>query len=115
LALRAQPPVRARVRAGARHPLPVAGVVGYVAVDQMLEEVRRADAPIDPELLRQEGSGDEARAVVHEPLLQQLAHAGVDEWMSGTAFPPGCQRLRVVTPGALARPQVLVGELRARG
>ena len=56
-------------------PLPVADVLGDVAVEQEIEEVPRALAPVDPEILDEERGGDHARPVVHPALGPQLAHA----------------------------------------
>ena len=92
-------------------PLPVAVVVGLVAVEQVAHEVALAPSPVDPQVFRQEGSDDQPRAVVHPALAQELAHAGVDERVARAALLPGLERLLRVGPLDLA---VALLVLRAR-
>ena len=103
LADRVESPVRPRVGAGARDPLPVAAVRGGVSVEEVLHEVRGADAPVDPELLDEEGGGDEPLAVGDPALGEQLAHRGVDERVAGVALLPRGDRVGVVAPDAATR------------
>ncbi len=65
-----------------------------------------ADAPVDPELLDQEGGGDEALAVGDPALGEQLSHAGVHERVAGAALLPGGGRVGIVAPGAATGMQV---------
>ena len=64
LADRVENPVRAGVVAGARHPLPVADVVGEVGVHQQLLEVRSALSPVDPQGLGEKRGDDQAGPIV---------------------------------------------------
>src|SRR5690606_3142405 len=77
--------VRAGAVARSGDPLPVARVVGDVAVDEPVAEVTQAVPPVDAEVAGQERRGDEARAVVHEALAVQLAHARVHDRDAGGA------------------------------
>ena len=81
-------PVRARVRPGPGHPLPVAAVVRDVAVDEQVGEVGGARAPVQVQVLREKRRGDEAGAVVHESFLAQLSHPRVDERIARAAVLP---------------------------
>ena len=75
----------------------------------------RADAPVDPEILRQERRRHEPGAVVHPALAGELAHPGIDERKPRAALLPGRQRLGVVDPLVPARAQVLVRRLGTGG
>ena len=72
------PVQRSRIDADRRDPLPVAVVVGDVAVEQIAHEVLLAPAPVDVQVLDQKARRDQPRAVVHPARRGQLAHAGVD-------------------------------------
>ena len=93
-------------------PLPVAVVVGLVAVDQQAHEPALAPAPVDPEVLGQERADDEPGAVVHPALAPQLAHAGVDQRVAGAPLHQASNGLLGVAPPDRAAVAVL--ELRAR-
>ncbi|HLM62849.1 MAG TPA: hypothetical protein VK306_01000 [Acidimicrobiales bacterium] len=55
-------------------------VVGrQVAVDEVVHEVHGAPVPVEMEVLHEEAGDDHAHPVVHPPLGQELAHAGVDD------------------------------------
>ncbi len=99
--------VRARVNACSRYPLPVAGVVRDVAVDEQLEEKLRSSPPIDPERLRQERRDEQAPAVVHPPLGAKLPHRCIDNRVTGSSVSPGRQRVFVVDPIAVAAVRVV--------
>jgi hypothetical protein len=64
-------------------------------------------APVDPQVLREERAGDQARAVVHPPLARELAHAGVHDRIAGAAVLPRLERLVVVRPPDGARAVVV--------
>ena len=59
-----------RVDAGSRDPLPVADVLGDVAVEQQVEEVARALPPVDAEILDEERRGDERARLCIQPSLR---------------------------------------------
>ena len=104
--------IRPRVDSRPRDPLPVAAVVRHIAVDEQTGEVRRAQPPVEVEVLGQERRRQQARAVVHEALARELAHAGVDDRVARATVLPGRQRLGVVAPAMAARAEVGVRDLR---
>ncbi len=107
--------VRSRVDPGAGDPLPVAHIVRDVAIDEQVCEVRGAEAPVEREILCQEGGGEQSRAPVHPALARELPHAGVDDRHAGATLPPRCQPGRIVAPAEAARAEVearRVGALR---
>ncbi len=53
-----------------------------------LEEVRRAPAPVDAEVLGQERAGEQAGPVVHPALPVELAHPGVHDRAGRSALRP---------------------------
>ena len=57
-----------------------------------------ARAPVEVQILGQEGADDQAAAVVHPARGEQLAHRGVDHRVAGAARAPGVEPLRVVVP-----------------
>ena len=80
--------VRRGVRACPGDPLP-AVVVGWdVAVVEVLEEEPGAPGPVEMEVLDEEAGDDHPHPVVHEPLGDELAHAGVDDRNAGAAGAP---------------------------
>ena len=66
-----------------------------------------AEAPVEVEVLAQEGRGDEARTVVHPALARELAHARVHDRVPGHALLPARERLRVVEVAVAARTQIV--------
>jgi hypothetical protein len=72
-----------------------------------------APAPVDPEVLRQEGAHDEPGAVVHPALAQELAHARIDEGKAGLARAPALEAPPRVAPPQPAAAVALL-ELRPR-
>ena len=90
--------VRCRVEPGAGHPLPVAGVGGQVAVDQVPAEPALAAAPVDQQVLDEEAGADHPHAVRHESLRRQLPHAGIDQAVAGLAPAPRLEVAVVVAP-----------------
>jgi hypothetical protein len=107
---RVQDPARHRrgIDADRRDPLPIAVVARDVAVEQPAHEPCLAEAPVDPEILRQERADDEARAVGHPADRAQLPHRSVDEWEPGAAGLPRLQRLVVVDPVERAHPRLVL-------
>src|SRR5580765_8926415 len=103
--------VATRVRSGAGDPLPVADVVGDVAVDEPVEVVSRSGAPVEAEVADEERRGDQPRAVVHVALAQQLPHAGIDDRIAGLAVLPCLERLAVAAPSIAAGTHLFVGRL----
>ena len=93
------PEVGGGVGAGAGDPLPVAGVLRDVGVDQVMAEETFASAPVDEEVLDQEAGADHSDAVVHPPGLGQLAHAGVHDGITGATGAPPFEAVGVVSPG----------------
>ena len=87
------------------HPLPTQLVRGRVAVDQVPEEPPGAPPPVEVQVLHQEAGRHHADPVVHPPLGQQLAHAGVDQRIAGTARGPRGEPL--TGPGAVVGAQVV--------
>jgi hypothetical protein len=106
--------VRLGVGARAGHPLPVAGVVGHVGVEQVVGVPALAVTPVEPERLGEERGRDQAGPVVHEALRGELAHAGVDHGDAGPAGLPGREREGVAPPlfdrAATVRRPAQVGE-----
>ena len=98
--------VEPAVRAGAGHPLPVHRVVGDVAVEQQVDEVLGALAPVDVERLGQEVPDDQPGPVVHPALPRELAHPGVDDRVAGAALLPRRELLVAAVPAVAARPVV---------
>ena len=58
-------------------------------------------APVDVQVLGQEGRDDHPRAVVHPAARDELPHAGVDDGIAGAALLPGREQLVVVVPVGL--------------
>lgn len=84
-------------RGGAEAPPAVVG--REVAVDELLHEEAFPEPPVDEEVFGQEGGRRHARAVVHVPRVQELAHRGVDEGVARVAGAPGAEGGVVVFPG----------------
>src|SRR4029453_17095032 len=76
---RVEDAVRARVDASSRYPLPVAGVVCDVAVDEQLEEDLRSLPPMDSQRLCQERRDEQAAAVARPPFDVKLPHRCIDD------------------------------------
>ena len=76
------------VRASTRDPLPPVLVGGQVPVDQVPHEPTRSKAPVTLKILYQETRCDHAHTVVHPPFGEKLAHACVDERVSGSTHRP---------------------------
>ena len=113
---RVEDAVRARVDARAGDPLPVAGVVRDVAIDEQRGEVRRPEPPVDVQILRQERRREQPRAVVHEALARELPHPRVDDRVARAALLPGREALGVVrASGGRAAGSRVVDDLGARG
>ena len=83
--------VRPGVVARARHPLPVADVVGEVAVDQQALEVDRAGPPVDVEGLGEEG-GDDQAGPVRQKALDRRAGACPRPRSDSRSGPPSTRR-----------------------
>lgn len=92
------PKVRRGVGTGASDPLPVADVLGGVAVHQQATKVGFPPTPVHQQVLHQKGGDDHAHAVVHPAGGGQLTHAGVDDWIAGGAGTPRLKLLVVVLP-----------------
>ena len=106
LAQRVEYPAGPRAVAGPGDPLPVARVVGHVAVGEQPGEVPVPVPPVDVQGPGEERGGDHPGPVVHEALGGELPKAGVDDRDTGASCPPGVQRARVLRPRARARPVV---------
>ena len=89
---------RRRIDADRRDPLPVAVVVGLVAVEQQAHEVLLAAAPVDVQVLDQKARRDQPRAVVHPARRGELAHARVDDGIARAALAPGVEVLVGAVP-----------------
>src|SRR6185312_224301 len=98
------------VVAGPGDPLPVARVVGDLAVGEQVPKVPGTHAPVDVEVLGQEGADRHPRPVVHVALGGQLAHPGVDQGIAGAAFAPGPEGLLRARPAIAARAVVAAWE-----
>lgn len=90
--------IRLRVDADAGREAPAAVVAREVAVDQVLHEVALAEAPVEQQVLRQEGRDDHAAPVVHVGGRVHLAHGGVDDGEAGGAGGPAREVVVVVLP-----------------
>src|SRR4030042_6034516 len=90
------PPAAARPPAP---PRPVPPVLGAAPAPQPLAEVALAPAPVDQQVLDQEGGGHHPRPVVDPALSPQLARGRVDERVTGAALGPGGPPLGGVLPG----------------
>ena len=55
---------------------------------------RNAFAPVDHQILDQEGGGDHPHPVVHVTMAPELAHAGIDDRVTGLATLPFFQKIR---------------------
>ncbi len=64
----------------------------------MLHEVALAHAPIDEEVLGEEGRDDHAASVVHVAHVVDLAHRRVHDGKPGTTGAPGFELFHVVFP-----------------
>ncbi len=96
-------------------PLPAVVVGGDVPVDELVEEVARADRPPHVQVLGEEAGGDHPDPVVHPALVRQLAHPGVDDREAGGPGAPGLDRVvRLVVPHA-RQGRLEVGPGRRRG
>jgi len=73
------------------------------------------EAPVKVEVFREKRSRDQARAIVHEPLFEQLAHARVDEGIAREPLLPGLDVRPGVAPPIAAWTEVLARHLRSRG
>ena len=87
------------IDAGAGAEAPAAVVRRPVAVDQVLHEVDLAEAPVQEQVLGEEGGGDHAAPVVHVARGVELAHGGVDDRVAGVAGGPGVEEGGGVFPG----------------
>ena len=70
-----------------------------------------ADTPVKAWRLGQIGGDDHARAVVHEALARELAHAGVHDRNPCAAFAPGLGERLVVAPTLAPRPVIGRGQV----
>ena len=66
----------------------------------------RSLAPVDVQVLGEERRHDHARAVVHEALVRELPHRGVDHGIARPAVLPRGQRVGVAVPPVATRPVV---------
>ena len=96
-------------------PLPVAGVVGDLAVAEQVPEMPGAPAPVEVEVLGQEGGDDHPRPVVHAPLAPQLAHRRVDDRVAGAPLLPGLEGAARARPAVAAGPVVAARQGRVGG
>ncbi len=87
------------VRAATGRPLPAERVVGEIGVDQRIPEPLRAILPGDEQVLHEERGDDHAHAVMHPTGGPKLAHAGIDDGVTGVATFPCAERGRVGAPG----------------
>ena len=78
-----------RIRSGRGTPLPVSVVGRHISIHQVLHEVSLAALPIDPKVLDQKRRHHHTHTIMHPACLIQLAHAGIHNRISGTAFTPG--------------------------
>ena len=90
--------VRRGVGPGAGDPLPIAGVLRDVAVDEEVAEVPFTDPPVGQQVFHEERGGDQPEAVGHPAGVGELAHGGVDDRVAGAALFPGLHLGRVGTP-----------------
>ena len=88
--------LRVHARRGAEAPPAIVG--RKVAVDEMFHEIALAPAPVDQQVLGQEGRDGHAGAVVHVAGVVELAHGGVDEGVARRAGAPLLEELVVVLP-----------------
>lgn len=86
------------IDAGAGAEAPAAVVAGEVAVDEVLHEVALAQAPVEEEVLGEEGGDEHAAPVVHVARVGELAHGGVDERVARAAGGPGGEERGGVFP-----------------
>ncbi len=102
------------IDADARDPLPVERIAGGIGVDQRVPEPCLAASPVDEQVLDEERSNDQARAIGQISGSPQLAHAGVDDRVAGLSSRPGAETPFVVAPGkALERlPQATRRQIR---
>ncbi len=95
--------VRSGVGPGTCDPLPVADVLGDVTIEEKTPEVALAEPPVDEEILDQERGGDHPDPVVHPAFAGQLPHPGVDDGVTGLAFPPRFETVGIIPPLAPCR------------
>ena len=84
--------IRLRVAARRRRPLPAAVVRREIVVDQLVGEVALAPAPVDEQVLDEEGRRDHAQPVVHVARRVQLPHRGVDDRVARPPVAPRRER-----------------------
>jgi len=78
----------------------------------VVEEVSRAEAPVQIEVLDEKGRGHEPRPIVHPPFALELAHPRVDERVASSTLAPGLECGRVVQPIVTPRLKVVVRQPR---
>ncbi len=81
------------------HPLPARTVVGQIRVDQRVPKPPLPFPSVDQQMFGQEGSGDHAHAIVHPTNMLELAHACIDDGITGLALLPAFERILAVAPG----------------
>ena len=99
------PKMRCSFGAGSGDPLPVAGVLSDISVDEMVTEETLTLPPVDEEVLHQEAGAGHASAVVHPAGLRQLAHPGVDDRVTGLAGAPSVEAAGIMAPDDLVIPR----------
>ena len=108
------PEERRCIGAAACHPLPVERIVGGVRIDQRVAEPALALAPIDQQVLDQEGGGDHSDAIVHRAGLPELAHAGIDDRISCHPALPGVEILSAAAPPEAVEPAIEIDTVESR-
>ena len=97
--------------------MPVAGVLGDVAIHEVVAEEPLTLAPVDQQVLDQEAGTDHPYPVVHPARRRQLAHPGVHDRKAGLALAPALEAVRVVAPGdvVVARLERDIGQVWSLG
>ncbi|CAB5068548.1 unannotated protein [freshwater metagenome] len=107
-------PIRIRVRASTRRPLPVQLVIGNVGICEELHEVSGSDSPVQVQVFSQEGCNHHARSVMHKSFKEKLLHGCIHKWIPRASLPPGLCVLLILTPDVTAIPVVNLRDLWTR-